>query len=43
METKRQNKIARLIQKEISEILQSITKEMNQGVLIIQLLIINLL
>ena len=34
METKRQNKIARLIQKEISEILQSITKEMNQGVLI---------
>ena len=34
METKRQNKIARLIQKEISEILQSITREMNAGVLI---------
>jgi ribosome-binding factor A len=34
METKRQNKIARLIQKEISEILQSITREMNKGILI---------
>jgi len=34
METTRQNKIARLIQKEISEIFLEITREMNKGILL---------